>query len=592
MRKHYKTHTQPEVEAYERAINNSLQDDDQGSKPLKGQRVPMACAGCAKTKTKCDQQIPCGRCKAKGITCTPRAKRRTGAVMDSPGSTSLIDLVDEEALSDEAPSPGRAVTDVESGCRMSLDGEGSVVLGATIERSPPGELPTPNSASSAAINRVLGPAMDATNQASARDDVRINPTPQPHAHSHPVSSTPISYGDTTMDQFFDMPLLPQLDWQSLANTPGPSQFRYHELPFSGTQEHTSAIDKSDWTDSVGQTGSSALDQVGLGNEGLFLFNYEEFSWQSRLSALDSMMPESIRLSDAIPHGSNHRLSGSVTLDDAIQKPSPTYSLDSSQPDSRSASDIVMTGEDLDKWPISQCTRPDDSAFADPDSREALAGLGAEDMTNWSHAVERYRDSCYEAHERIENVDLTDETRDRMLLAAQNFLRAGMDFKDGKAPPNASFTKQPSLESVLLLPPKTSLQKYLDIFLTTFEPFTPMIPAISLDPNKLVGQNSEREATLLLFLMIAFGSMIDPAPRARRFSHELTEVCRYSLVRVTEMGRVTKRDVMAMHCALIFTVQTSFSGRLAHMELGSTQRHMHLSVRCGLSSSSTCANDLR
>lgn len=199
------------------------------------------------------------------------------------------------------------------------------------------------------------------------------------------------------------------------------------------------------------------------------------------------------------------------------------------------------------------------------------------MTTWSYAVERFRDTCYEAHERIENVDLTDETRDRMLLAAQTFLRAGLDSHDGKGLSEMLANHQSPSERVLLLPPKTSLQKYLDIFLTTFEPFIPMIPAISLDPNKLANASAEREATLLLFIMIAFGSMIDPAPRARHFSHHLTEICRHSMRKATDTGRVSKRDVMIMHCALILTVQMSFSGRRAHMEFGITQRHMYLAV---------------
>ncbi|KAG4435704.1 hypothetical protein IFR05_008816 [Cadophora sp. M221] len=43
---------------------------------LPEQETQVACANCAKAKTKCDRQSPCGRCRSKGITCILRVPQR------------------------------------------------------------------------------------------------------------------------------------------------------------------------------------------------------------------------------------------------------------------------------------------------------------------------------------------------------------------------------------------------------------------------------------------------------------------------------------------------------------------------------------
>lgn len=530
----------------------------------------MACATCAQTKAKCDQQNPCGRCQAKGITCHPRTKRRAwDGVGSSAESSSLnVQLGAESRLVDVVLEDNTTLMDQDAPSREAQQ----CISRANSDSVPPAPtdelilLPTPD------------PATQPVDLAA--DSVQNTPIQNTVTSKFVSKASLVNHVDNIVPRTINHPLLPQLDWQTLANTGAQYSNSDSQLAVVDQidQRH---IEKPGWN-AFDVVQSEAEDFVGgfmPSTDNLFSFNAEQSSWQSSLSALDRIMADYFKsLGPSIPQEGDALWLASQNLHcGSYHEPSPTNSQDWSSVEPKVISDVVMAEEELDKWALGQCTRVAGGAVTYASPEEDPMHQGYPDTTTWSCAVERYRDSCYEAHERIENVDLTDETRDRMLLVAQNLIRTSMESHDAKQLSGILSTNHSSTERCLLLPPKSSLQKYLDIFLTTFEPFTPMIPAISLDPNKLACQSSEHEATLLLFLMIAFGSMIDPAPRARRFSHELTEVCRSSLRKVGDIGGVARRDILTMHCGLIFAVQTSFSGRRSHMEVGRAQRHLYIAV---------------
>jgi hypothetical protein len=568
------------VEAYEKAIAESLQNGEElRAQPLEGQRASMACAACAKIKTKCDQQNPCGRCQAKGLTCTPRTKKRAPLEICTLEDDSLPD---SEMVSGQDPDDGilelatsvtgRDITQQDGSATISDADEDS---GLDIEFAP----------GSVQISHQI-PANDKSANQPMTDHATDQNQPAPAIFSNfmPTDSMPPAYSVQSAERYWGVSRLPQLDWQSLTSNPITSQ--YPNLAPTPNQDgtETNAFQNSHlggFDDFQGYSGIEA-EQPTLNTELLFSFNVEDNAWETRLSALNSIMGDCFQPNQPAPSvGLNTLPSDPDRVQNEIPGGSSLEAQNWSPQDVLISTDLVLDDEDLDGWAFGQCIKHSDTATTysspvDPQTRQ-----GYQDFTTWSHAVERYRDSCFEPHERIENVDLTDETRDWMLIAIQQFLRTGMESQDAQklsklleGPPGAAVH---SSERFLLLPPKTSLQKYLDIFLTTFEPFTPMIPALSLNPNKLASRSRERDATLLLFLMIAFGSMIDPAPRARQFSYELTEVCRHSLKKITDSGGVTKQDTLALHCALIFTCLTSYSGRKSHMDTGNTYRHLYLAV---------------
>lgn len=48
-------------------------------------RIPRACRNCAKTKTKCDERVPCNRCELRGLPCSRRAMDRTRSAPEVDG---------------------------------------------------------------------------------------------------------------------------------------------------------------------------------------------------------------------------------------------------------------------------------------------------------------------------------------------------------------------------------------------------------------------------------------------------------------------------------------------------------------------------
>jgi hypothetical protein len=64
-----------------------------GMIPISASRTPIAYSNCVKTKTRCDQQVPCLRCAGRGINYTPRGKGR--AIQNA---TSMYEVMTPEEL--------------------------------------------------------------------------------------------------------------------------------------------------------------------------------------------------------------------------------------------------------------------------------------------------------------------------------------------------------------------------------------------------------------------------------------------------------------------------------------------------------------
>lgn len=66
------------------------------ARPGAAGRIPIACANCAQSKTKCDNQIPCGRCVKKNLNCERRTFRRSSC--KDGGKQSTIPRSDQKPL--------------------------------------------------------------------------------------------------------------------------------------------------------------------------------------------------------------------------------------------------------------------------------------------------------------------------------------------------------------------------------------------------------------------------------------------------------------------------------------------------------------
>jgi len=105
----------------------------------------------------------------------------------------------------------------------------------------------------------------------------------------------------------------------------------------------------------------------------------------------------------------------------------------------------------------------------------------------------------------------------------------------------------------------------------------MIPTLSLNPNSLATSSNERGATLLLLLMIALGSMLDPSPKARRFSRALFEICRHALADILANDTAAYKSSLNLQCAFLFSIGGAFSGRSTFMNLAVGQKNLCLSA---------------
>ena len=179
----------------------------------------QACTACARTKTKCDQQVPCGRCQSRGLVCTPRPTRRHFQQVDSLADAPFFD---SEIVSDhdsEGVDPESTIT-VTGGNVSSQDAlepsENADLSGARHGA----ELP--------ARSEHLPSQICATNVPTGQpmEDVGANHTPSqpamPSSFLSPMSMPP-DHPENGLGRYFSGSLLPQLDWQSLASDAAPSE---------------------------------------------------------------------------------------------------------------------------------------------------------------------------------------------------------------------------------------------------------------------------------------------------------------------------------------------------------------------------------
>jgi hypothetical protein len=234
------------------------------------------------------------------------------------------------------------------------------------------------------------------------------------------------------------------------------------------------------------------------------------------------------------------------------------------------------------WTICQCTPfPQEPA---PDRQKlVLANLDHNFLQPgpWTSFREDWRQKHFDPAELIMNVPLSDSTREWLLVIAQRYMRLAVDIHglalDLPSPVSSDHQDPGRLGGYVRLPPARALHNYLEIVLRNYEPFYPLLPARRLEPNHLSANALGRGPSLLLCFMIAFGSMIDPARKARRFSTAMTEICRHSMHDALERDAHDLKNPFVYYAALLFIVKGAFSGDKAHMNICIAHRQLYLVV---------------
>lgn len=236
------------------------------------------------------------------------------------------------------------------------------------------------------------------------------------------------------------------------------------------------------------------------------------------------------------------------------------------------------------WWVCQCTPvPKKPPIAPSDqAMTMLATLDTifNDPGLWSSSDVRWRKTLFNASELFTNVPIKENTRECLLVAVQRFLRTAIEshgFSNESPLPSLRDSHNGLWSGSMRLPPTEPLQIYLELFLGKFEPHYPLLPARSLDPNRFVSRESSKGLMLLFLSMLAYGSMLDPAPKAQRFSTAITEICRLSITDISYKDASATRSALFLCCALLFTIKGAFSGTKIHMSTGITHRHVYLTA---------------
>jgi hypothetical protein len=217
------------------------------------------------------------------------------------------------------------------------------------------------------------------------------------------------------------------------------------------------------------------------------------------------------------------------------------------------------------------------------SAENVARLGDNyaDAAPWSHVSATWRAQHFVEQEYVENIKLAETTRERILATAQNFFRLTLDSLNVNSNPGTRFLmadlRRYSSSSILMLPPTPILHIYLETFLTSFEPYYPLINKRLFDPNAIASGKNEQLAIVMLLLVIAYGAMRDPAVKARRLSTGLLEICRLTTLHLLDKDNTNPRSMILAECALLSTYQAAFSGDKWLMESSFGQMHQYLMV---------------
>lgn len=619
MKKHFIAH-----DATESRLNP--QDAEFARSLLAKVRSTAACANCAQTKTKCDNDVkqPCTRCRSKGLTCAARPTRPRGPkprqarpAQNKPLVGTATESADNgRTENDGAESPAASCT-VDKQALSGADAEGEPgpsIHVASSSLAPPaspwnissdlsclapydvdshrGVLRTENpdvymtsgegGGTDGLCQQQTSPSTangqaDAQSESNMRQSVSIDQTV---AFSQdlfqPMGATndgPAMYGPSwdlgsTPDQFFNPAsevFGPFLGFPSPGyfNTDAPivthpsediimreaEQLRNSEDLYPGLQSQRQSELRL-------ETGHSIDSSQGKKNG-------------------KAMVTQTPRADTTSPLALDNDLDASSTND---------------------STDPWFLPKDVEHWTMLQCC-PKPSTVAPGRAIANLAFLEENSRRSpgpWSvrspGSSEKSGQSAPGRLPRV-NISLSSVTRERISAITQSFFPKALETHGLGVTSSPSSYRRASewfgSSGYILLPPTEDLEVFLENYMNYVEPYFPLVPTRTLDPNELlIASGNEKGATLLLLLMIAIGATCDPATKARRLGAGLAEMCRISLTDLVEKDNQYSTVPLILQCSLLLTIQSCWGGDKWQMDIGAGHRSIYISVSYLLVSQST------
>ncbi|KAF5002931.1 hypothetical protein FDECE_10486 [Fusarium decemcellulare] len=500
--------------------------------------IPVACRSCAKSKTRCDHLFPCGRCSTKGIACVPRTPRRAGAggvtASANPSSNAVVSI----------GTPNNAhVTTHDAGIETS---PGEVVVAPDLYR-----------ARSPSEAEVTIPAPQNEQHSTSSHDLEPRPE-DPMGPNSPSCALDTDFDMSVFLTLGDADLDANLDWTRFLGSVSADMW----LPGHITADNGRPLSGFEIPLN---TPSAPVDPR---------LNHDPEQRTPVDLSVDTEVLSSGRAPDGdISPGDNQH---------SIQSPTPGTTIDNPTPSSHDDYNHARHGTDY--WIICRCTPcPIDTAPIQSGENIAHLGENLAFLTSVAEGPEDWRREHFESHEMLDKVPLTDSSRERLLVVMQTFFRWARELHGlNRNPRQADDQSRLSLRGrnsigFLLLPPTLVLHTYLEKYLTSFEPFYPIVPQMSLDPNTLLQGTSESMSALLLVLVIAYGMMRDENAKGQRLSTGMIELCKVALTNFVERETQMPRSRLTFHCALLWTLEAAFSGDKHLMDLSQGQRYNFLGM---------------
>lgn len=615
MKKHFIAHDATESHL-------SPRDADVARSLLVKARSTAACSNCAQTKTKCDNDVkqPCTRCRSKGLSCAARTTRPRGPKPRHARPSHAKPQVDASADGDDDGRTGNTEfgsTTVESSGEkearfaVSTDGEPGPSIEVATSALAPATSPWNISADFSSM-----PSFDIGSSNTVSGARRGHACITSGHDGTELSNQQISPEMTDMQPGVQS----TCGMQQSVSTDRPDVFTEDLFQPMGVNDDGSLTCGPSWDlgSSPDQFFNPASEVFGpfLGfpspanfnadapvvtspNEDVVMQESEQLSadqetcppfppqkqLQRSLANADSSNVDSDPNSKHAQANDGKAMATQPPLDDTA---SPLALNDDPRTVSATSStDPWFLPKDVEHWTMLQCCpRPSavapgrviaNLAFLEENSRHSPGPWSVRSPgssgTSGQPATGRFT--------RV-HVSLSSVTRERISAITQSFFPKALQTHGLGITSSPSSLRRASewfgSSGYILLPPTEDLEVFLENYMNYVEPYFPLVPTRTLDPNELlVASGNEKGATLLLLLMIAIGATCDPATKARRLGAGLAEMCRISLTDLVEKDNEYSTVPLILQCSLLLTIQSCWGGDKWQMDIGAGHRSIYIAV---------------
>lgn len=247
--------------------------------------------------------------------------------------------------------------------------------------------------------------------------------------------------------------------------------------------------------------------------------------------------------------------------------------------SNDSHDINAVISAQDSWNVFRCTPTVPSGSCPTTAKLNLERLEhtLRNQETWSTWTPPWDESDIAGSDPLVVMQLHESTRDKLLAITQTFLHRALETHrevSGTIQPNGASPVSLGGSNFVLLPPGRVLEYFLRSYATSFERYYCLTSRGVLDANELMHCYNDKASSLLILMMIAQGAMNVPSMEARWLTGGLTEACRISLFDLIERNIAMSSDPIALHSALLFTVQAAWSGDKWQMDIAMGQRGMY------------------